>query len=156
MILVGCSGLKNKNDLGNTNSEIISQKFHNVDSLSIQIIYKELTGCTDLRIGRINIKRKNGNIVFAHLPTNEESEFEHFSGKDNGLIDLIIAFEKEAKESKSMCGGIAGGTGYEIDLTINEEETKFGFCKAQYDGINELVSEIRILEQKTNANNVYN
>ena len=145
---MGCSGLKNKIELDNTYSEIISQKFHNTDSLSVQIIYKELNGCIDLRIGRIDIKQKNGKMIFAHIPTDEQSEYEHFNGKDNGIIDLIIAFEKEAKESKSKCGGIAGGTGYEINLKINQEETNFEFCKEEYDGINKLINQIRILKQK--------
>lgn len=101
-----------------------------------------------MRIGRININTNDENFVFSSIPTGEKTDFEYFYGKNNGLIDFIIDFEKEGKKSKLVCGGISGGTMYEVDLKINGQETKFGFCKTEYDGINKLISQIETLRQK--------
>ncbi|WMI70283.1 hypothetical protein [Mangrovimonas sp. YM274] len=147
IISISCSGSKHKTEIDKTYTKIISQKFKNTDSLEIEIIYKQLSGCVDLNYGRIYITQRNKKMFFYHSSTNEASETEHFSGSINGLIDLVIAFESEAKESNSGCGGYADGTAYEIDLKINNEETKFGFCKEVYDGLNKLVNQIKILKQ---------
>ncbi len=148
LILISCGGLKNNSNSENNNLEIISQKIQSIDSLNIQIVYKELNGCIDLRIGRINIKTNDEKFVFSHIPTEEKANFEYFYGKNNGLIDFIIDFEKKGKDSKLICGGISGGTMYEVNLKINDEKTKFGFCRVEFDGINKLINQIETLKQK--------
>ena len=64
IILTSCSVTKNKVDSKKNYSEIISENFKDTDSLSIEIIYRELSGCTDLQIGKINITQANHEMFF--------------------------------------------------------------------------------------------
>ena len=98
IILTSCSVTKNKVDSKKNYSEIISENFKDTDSLSIEIIYRELSGCTDLQIGKINITQANHEMFFFHLSADENHEVEYFSGTSNGLIDLIVDLESESKK----------------------------------------------------------
>lgn len=156
LILTNCSGLKNNTEYEKTKFEIISQNFQNTKSLSIQVIYKKLNGCIDLhQIGIINIKTSNTKIVFNHYQTGKKTVNEQFYQKNNELIEFIIDFEKAGKESQQKCGGISGGTKYDVELKINDKKTKFVFCKKEFDGLNKLINQITTLK-KTNANKEYN
>ncbi len=129
-------------------AEIISHGFKESDSLSIKIIYKEQIGCIGSYVGRIIIKTSNTRLSFSHISSNQETKSEHFLATDKKTIDLITEFETLAKKSKGVCGGYVGGTGYEIEMWINGRETKFGYCKKEYDGLEILIKQITKLKVK--------
>ena len=129
-------------------TEIISNDFKGNDSLSIKIIYKEQIGCLGSYVGKINIKTLNGRLFFSHLSSNQETKSENFWATDKNTIDLIMEFETIGKKSKKRCGGFVGGTGYQVDLWINEKETKFGYCKKEFDGLGILIERITELKEK--------
>lgn len=58
----------------------------------------------------------------------------------------IYSFEKRAKEVNG-CGGYDGRQGIRLRLIINGEEDNFGFCKDDWDGIDELLS--ALIERET-------
>lgn len=137
-------------------AEIISNRFKETDSLAILIMYKEQIGCLGSFRGKIKIKTIDGRIYFSHISTNQDTRNDFFWAQKTNLIALIKDFETTAKKSKSICGGYVGGTGYQIELTINKSETKFGYCKREFDALGNLIERITALREKTNTNNTYN
>jgi len=139
----------------NTDSEIISSKFENADSLYIKLNYREYDGCLGLFIGRIDTQIKSGKFGFRHATNSEILESDYFVGVDVNIIDFFIEFETISKKDKPVCYGIAGDHCFAIKLSINGVETEFMYKLTEENNWNGLALLIEKLERlkKTNANN---
>ncbi|WP_417603635.1 hypothetical protein [Owenweeksia hongkongensis] len=87
-------------------------------------------------------------FVFTHIPLSKETDITIFKGKDENLIDLLIDFETKAKTLDLNDISQTVDSTYRVKLYVNEELTEFSFSKRQYNGIEELISEIQKLEIK--------
>ena len=127
---------------------IISNGFSKNDSLSIQIIYIEQIGCLGRYHGKVKLSTVDDRVQFSHISSNPDTNSDFFWARNENILSIIDEFETTAKKSKRKCGGIIGGTGYKISLSINGTETHFTFCKKEFNGLENLIGKITKLREK--------
>lgn len=84
-----------------------------------------------------------------HFTTSEILKSEHFKGKDEHVLDYIIALETKAKKEKILCNNLRGDHCFGIELTINDVKTEFMYVlnkEHQWNGLAELLEKLKRLE----------
>ena len=137
LLLVGTIGFGQNRK----NKKLLSYSFTNEDSLSIQISYSENPNCIESERGYLLIAIINDSVSIRHRPPKTQKT-EFFEVKNNSAFNQVFKFEKTAKKEEA-CGGFKGGNGVEAKLTINGSTTKLFYCKDHWDGIGELISNIK-------------
>jgi hypothetical protein len=129
--------------------EIISSELKENDSLDIEIKYREQIGSLGYYVGKILIQSKEERLVFYHVSSNPKRKSEGFQANNKNILKLIKDFETNGKKCKEKpCGITRGEHGFGIKLKINDKETEFTFCKAEYDGLDILIQQIVLLKEK--------
>lgn len=130
----------------NIESAILSKKFIDRDTLAITMHCMEKKGCIGNRdYTRLTIRKKGDTTRIYNMFLGEKvSRLEKLKTGNSNLIDKLIEFETKAKTNETRCGGITGGTAVEIHLVIEEEKTIFGYCKNEWEGINEFLSKLNL------------
>ncbi|MAQ41958.1 MAG: hypothetical protein CMH15_13100 [Mesonia sp.] len=119
------------------------------DSLVININYRVLEGCLGHFRGRIKIKTYDDKFHFFHEYFGDNYTVEVFEGRKENIIKKVEQLEVNSKKSIKSCGGTSGGTAYHFNMCINNsEETEFGYCKSEYDGLAYFLSKMRNLKTK--------
>jgi len=147
ILITSCAGVENQRV--SSNDPIISEKYQNADSLHLKLLYTEFfNSCLGLNVGVIQLTKENDQFVFTHIPTDKDLDPLIFKGYDKNLMNLIIDFETKAKNSNKTPNNEITDTTYNVKLSINGDRTDFSFCKCHYNGIEELIFDMKKLEIK--------
>ena len=123
---------------GNRGPDILSSKYYESDSVTIQLTYRDLTSCiVDQASERISLYILHGKSFLLH----HDTTMRKIGPIEGSILDEVVAFEENAK-TKRGCGGYVGGHGVLVTMLINGTETEFGYCKDDWDGIGHLVAAI--------------
>jgi hypothetical protein len=122
-------------------SELLTTKFLTADSVIIRLTYHEIPGCTVQTTNEMNVLIIDG---VSWVQGNSASYGLWRSGLIQGsVLDEFAAFERQAKIENTTCGGYGGGTGVLVEMEINGERTEFGYCQDTWDGIGELLEQVK-------------
>jgi len=147
ILALSCKGLEKQRI--SSEPQIITEKYQSVDTLHWKVIYTEyFNTCLGLNSGIMQLGKVKDEFVFTHIPPSSDTDIAIFKGKDENLIDLLIDFETKAKTPDLNDRHQTVDSTYRVKLYVNEELTEFSFSKRQYNGIEELISEIQKLEIK--------
>ena len=137
LLLVGLNGFgQNRKD-----RKLLSYSFAKEDSLSIQISYIEMPNCVESEQGFLEINIINDSVSVIHRQP-KTYKIEKFKIINKDAFTYVFEFEKTGKKNIE-CGGYVGGNGVEANLTINGSNTELFYCKDHWDGIEELISNIK-------------
>lgn len=119
-------------------TEILSSKYYETDSVTIQLTYRDLTLCIDDQTSqRISLYILHGTSFLFH----HDTTMRKIGPIEGSILNEVVVLEENAR-TKRGCGGYGGGHGVLVTMLINGTETEFGYCKDDWDGIGHLVAAI--------------